>query len=118
VRCFGGVAPIKNNLEGELMKWKYVAHPYGGKPENKDKVEQIIKELARENPLILYISPMHVIGFLYNDVDYMQGMKYCFDLLNMCNELILCEGWENSRGCNLEKKFAETHGIPIKYLSR
>jgi hypothetical protein len=98
------------------MKRIYVAHPYGGKPENKNKVERIVKDLARENPLILYISPIHATGFLYNDVDYLTGMDYCFELLSLCDELILCEGWENSRGCNMEKAFAEKHGIPIRQV--
>jgi len=100
------------------MKRIYVAHPYGGKPENKEKVENIIKELAIKDPLTLYISPIHAVGYLYNDVDYLQGMDYCFELLSLCDELILCKGWENSRGCNMEKAFAEKHGIPIMELGR
>ncbi len=100
------------------MKRIYVAHPYGGKQENKNKVEQIVKDLARENPLILYISPIHAVGFLYNDIDYMQGMEYCFELLSIADELILCENWESSRGCRLEKEYAEKYNIPIRYLGR
>lgn len=98
------------------MKKVYIAHPYGGIQANKDKCESIIRELARENPTTLYISPIHATGFLYHDVDYMQGMEYCFELLSMCSELILCEGWEHSRGCNLEKIYAQEHRIPIRYL--
>jgi len=41
-------------------------------------------------------------------------MRYCFELLSFCDELWLCPGWQKSLGCNLEKEFAEEHGIPVK----
>jgi len=41
------------------MKKVYVAHPYGGEEENKQKVETIIKRLVKENPDNLYVSPIH-----------------------------------------------------------
>ena len=71
------------------MNWIYIAHPYGGLEENKIKVGQIIKGLAKENPDILYISPIHATGFLYDDVSYEQGMEYCFELLNCCEAYML-----------------------------
>ncbi len=98
------------------MKRVYVAHPYGGNEGNKTKVESIVRTMVRTNPDILYISPIHAVGYLYNDVKYLVGMEYCFELLRSCDELVLCEGWEDSRGCKLEKKFAENNGIPIYYL--
>lgn len=94
----------------------YVAHPYNGNPQNKDKVEVIARELARNNPNVLHISPIHAIGYLYNDVDYMKGMEYCYELLKMCDGLLLCKGWENSRGCRLEKEYAEELGMEINYM--
>jgi hypothetical protein len=97
------------------MKRIYVAHPYGGKEENKAKVETLIREMVKVSPNTLYISPIHALGYLYNDVSYKRGMMYCFELLRLCDELLLCEGWENSQGCNMEKDFAEAHGIPISY---
>lgn len=96
------------------MKKVYVAHPYGGKEENKQAVENIIRQFVKQHPDIFFVSPIHSIGFLYHDVDYEHGMKYCFELLRMCDELWLCPGWQKSLGCNMEKKFAEEHGIPVK----
>jgi len=98
------------------MKKVYVAHPYGGKEENKQNVESIIRKLTRENPDTFFISPIHATGFLYTDVSYEHGMQYCFELLKMCDELLLCPGWQNSRGCNLEKPYAESLGIPVREL--
>lgn len=98
------------------MKMVYVAHPFGGREENKAEVEEIIKSLVKENPETFYVSPIHATGFMYFDVSYERGMAYCFELLKSCDELLLCEGWGNSRGCNLERRYATEHGIPIKYL--
>lgn len=98
------------------MKRVYVAHPYMGKRRNKKKVERIIKKLIKKNHCILCISPIHTFGFLYFDLSYHQGIEICLKLLAMCDELWLCEGWEKSEGCRIEKNFAEIMEIPIKYL--
>lgn len=97
------------------MKRWYIAHPYNMQEENKQSVEQIIKQIVKDNPDVLPVSPIHATGFLYAEMEYMDGMELCFELLSMCDELILCPGWEDSRGCKLEKEWAEKHGIPIEY---
>jgi hypothetical protein len=93
----------------------YVAHPYDGKEENKLSVEEKIVKLALENPDRLYISPIHTLGYLYSVLSYEEGMTLCFGLLGMCDILILCEGWEDSAGCRLEKEYALSNGIPTIY---
>lgn len=98
------------------MKKVYIAHPYSGKRRNKKKVEKIILKLLKENPDILYVSPIHATGFYYFELFYGEGMKHCFELLSLCDELWLCKGWEKSKGCRLEKEFAKSIGVPIKYL--
>ena len=75
----------------------YISHPYGGKEENKTKVENIIKKLIKENPEHTYISPIHTFGHLYNDVDYEIGLQWCLDLLNACDKMYVYGDWENSR---------------------
>lgn len=97
------------------MRKVYVAHPFGGKEKNKQSVETLIRKMVKHNPDTLYISPIHATGYLYNDVGYEHGMEYCFELLRDCDELLLCEGWEGSKGCNLEKDFAEKNKILVNY---
>lgn len=97
------------------MKKVYVAHPYSGNDDNRIDVEKIILALTIKNPDILYISPIHALGYLYTAVSYDEGMRYCFALLEDCDELLICEQWENSTGCCLEHHFANSHDIPIKY---
>ena len=98
------------------MKKVYIAHPYLGRRRNKKKVDKIILKLLKENPTILYVSPIHAMGFYYFELSYEDGMEHCFELLSMCDELWLCRGWEKSVGCRLEKEFAERTGVPIRYL--
>ena len=100
------------------MKKVYVAHPYLGLPENRARVEGIIIGLMQAYKGTVFISPIHTFGFLYKVLTYEEGMKLCLELLKMCDELWLCPGWEQSRGCRIEKETAEQCGIPIRYLSK
>jgi nucleoside 2-deoxyribosyltransferase len=98
------------------MKKVYVAHPYGGEEENKQKVEEIIKQLIQNNPDTLYVSPIHCTGFYYHDVTYEKGMEYCFKLLDMCDRLLLCGDWKHSTGCCMEYGYAVARRKDISYL--
>ena len=92
----------------------YVAHPYGGQKENKEKVETLIKRLVKRYPRHTFISPIHTFGYMYDWVDnYEQGMRMCLDLLKKCNLIIMCEGWNSSKGCNREFEFAKAYKIKI-----
>ena len=52
----------------------YVAHPFGGKQENKDKVEKIILRLTEQFPDYTFLSPIHATGFYYFIKSYDNGM--------------------------------------------
>jgi hypothetical protein len=99
-----------------MRKVVYIAHPFQGKAENIKRVENIIIGLVHKHPDIVFYSPLHATGFYYFEKTYEEGMNDCIEILRRCDELWLCLGWENSTGCNLEKKYAEAKGIPIKYL--
>jgi hypothetical protein len=95
------------------VKIAYVAHPFLGKRSNVRKVEKIIKRLLPKYPGYVFYSPLHATGFYYHDVPYQLGMEHCLTLLSKADELWLCEGWQQSRGCNMEVRFARDNGIPI-----
>ena len=98
------------------MRRIYIAHPFGGKDENKQKVERIIKKLIKKHPDILFVSPIHCTGFYYHDVTYEKGMEYCFKLLDMCDTLLLCGDWKHSTGCCMEYGYAFARCKEIMYL--
>lgn len=95
------------------MRIAYIAHPFQGKRSNIRKVERIIKGLLPLYTGYTFYSPLHATGYMYDMMPYEQGMKHCFEFLNRADELWLCEGWQRSRGCNMEVRFARDNGIPI-----
>ena len=91
----------------------YVAHPYGGKEENKKAVEEKIKKLVKKTSKTYIHKPYsHIwIHVQLGEKDYDQGMRMCLALLRKCDRLILCEDWNSSKGCNTEFEFARKNGI-------
>jgi len=100
------------------MKVIYVAHPYGNIAQNKAKVENILKHLRKKYPEHLFISPIHAIGYYYDEIEYFKGIKQCIKLLSLCDEVWFCPKWEGSQGCTIEHKYATQKNIPIKYICK
>ena len=91
----------------------YVSHGYGGKPENKERIDKAFHLLVKEMPQILFLSPVHAFGEVYADTDYVQGLNMCLSLLDRCDEMwVLDENWRESRGCTVEVRYCTAHGIP------
>ena len=100
-----------------MRKLVYIAHPFQGKPENVEKAEKIILKLIRLYPNYTFFSPLHATGFYYFEKSYEEGMKDCIEMLSRCDELWLCEGWEESRGCNIEFEYFTHQGRPVRYVA-
>lgn len=100
-----------------MRKVIYVAHPFMGKPENVKKVEDIIIQLIKLYPDYTFYSPLHSTGFLYFAKTYEEGMKDCIEMLSRCDELWLCEGWEESKGCNIEYNWCKEHYKPTTLVN-
>ena len=125
------------------IKLVYVAHPYGGKPENAKAVQKIIESLTSgDHPLVadktpndnipvfdmpsiivgvpvedllhaVYVSPIHQQGFMYEGTPYLTGLQKCLQLLRRCDILLLCGDWQQSKGCMAEFAHAMNLGINI-----
>jgi hypothetical protein len=80
----------------------YISHPFGGQALNKHKIEGIIKQLSKEHPNNIFISPIHCFGFLYNDTDYQTGLNMCLELLDVCDEMWVFGNYLDSKGCKAE----------------
>lgn len=92
----------------------YVSHPFQNKKENVDDIENIIKKLVIEYPNYLFLSPVHTFGFLYEAVSYEQGLNYCLDLLDDCDECWVYGNYISSTGCNVEIEYCKQVGIKCK----
>lgn len=99
------------------MRVIYLAHPFGGKQENVEDAERLVRLLVKKNPDCVFLSPLQATGFYYNDIPYLTGMEHCLELLGRCDELWLCTNWQDSKGCMMEFSFATAKGIPIRYKS-
>lgn len=92
----------------------YISHPYQNKESNKLAIENIVRQLAKEHPEHTFLSPVHAVGFMYNDFDYETGLSMCLQLLSKCNYMYVFGNWQNSRGCKAEIQFCEEFGIEYK----
>ena len=95
------------------MRLVYVAHPFGGKKKNIKDAQEVVRQLVRQKHGYVFLSPLQALGFLNEDISYEESMEMCLQLLKRCDELWLCNGWEKSKGCNMEWAAAKALGIPI-----
>lgn len=99
----------------------YVAHAYGGDPENIEKAKKITHDLQVNDLENCYICPLTAFSHLeYKEIGYEEEMALCFDLLQICDKLIVAS--ELSMGVRMEidlaKKLLNGDGEPmeVEYL--
>lgn len=96
------------------MKLVYLASPYSGKDENEIwhnviKAHQKAAEVWQAG--FVCISPCSNTAFFGGDYDlYLKGDM---EIIKRCDAVLLNDGWENSKGCQMERSFAESMGIPV-----
>ena len=91
----------------------YCSHKYGGKRENKAAAQRKIAELQAANKHHTYVSPIHAFGWGYKLFSYEDGIQFCLDLLERCDELYVLS--EPSKGVVMEVCRARQLCIPAKY---
>ena len=99
----------------------YVSHAYGNNPENIEKAKKITHDLQINDPENCYICPLTAFSHLkYKEIGYEEEMALCFDLLQICDKLIVAS--ELSTGVRMEidlaKKLLNGDGEPmeVEYL--
>lgn len=89
----------------------YISLPISGRPleEARNEADLIKARLSRVGHTP--VSPFNI----YAGKNPTWKDHICCDLraLADCDAIILCEGWEESRGCNIEHDFARHMGIKI-----
>lgn len=67
------------------------------------------------------VYPPDMLQFVGKKPDIIEEHSYAWyigeDLkaIGDCDAILMCDGWENSKGCRIEKKFAEEMGLEILY---
>jgi hypothetical protein len=97
----------------------YVAHAYGNNPENVEKAKRITHDLQVKDSENCYICPLLVFSHLgYNEIGYKEEMALCFDILQICDKLIVAS--EVSHGVKMEidlaKKLKNADGEPMEVV--
>lgn len=92
----------------------YLSIPITGKDEKKqrekaDKIKLALSKAGHEP-----VNPFDIMPGKKNPdwFDYM-----CSDLreLDKCDAIYLCKGWQQSKGCRLERFYAEEHGKRLMF---
>lgn len=101
----------------KFEKTVYVSHKYGGDKNNLKEVEEIIKTQQKKHPNYMFISPIHMFGFLYNDMSYEDGLELCLYQLAECDEIwVTGEKWYDSTGVIKEIEYANAHKIDVLFV--
>ena len=97
----------------------YVAHAYGGKPENIERAKKITHDLQVKDLENCYICPLTAFSHLgYSEIGYDNEIALCLDLLQICDRLIVAS--EVSKGVQIEidlaKKLKNADGEPMEVV--
>lgn len=102
----------------QFEKTVYVSHKYGGDKNNLKEVEEIIKTQQKKHPNYMFISPLHMFSFLYNDMSYEDGLELCLYQLAECDEIwVTGEKWYDSTGAIKEIEYANAHKIDVLFVT-
>ena len=93
----------------------YVAHQYGGNPENLERANRIVHDLQVSDLENSYICPLLLFSHLkYGEIGYDAEMELCLDILSICDKLIVAS--DISKGVASEIDFAKLVNMEVEYL--
>lgn len=93
------------------MKMKlYVSLPISGRKLDEAKKSAELVKSRWQSDNIEVVTPFDVTG---ESEDYNYCMGKCIETLLGCTGIILCNGWQHSKGCNSEYAVAMIYGKKI-----
>lgn len=103
--------------ENKIMRRKiYISIPitgldYNRQREKADSIKMLLSKQGYEviNPFEIYVGANPTYG------DYLGADVRA--IIDHADEVFMCRGWKNSKGCQIERFVAETFGKKIKYES-
>ena len=92
----------------------FVSHPFKGDEEmNLARVGKICRQLVNQG--IMPISPLHSLRFLSDDEHREYALKWCKEMIKMCDEVWVYGDWERSEGCLMEIAWAGELGKLVMF---
>ena len=111
--CSGTFCSETQKLIGKKMRKKtvYISAPIGG---YEDTAEDRFAEAER----ILQKHGFKTVNPYMKGCDKSWGdcMIDCLKKLKKCDMICMCEGWRDSKGCDIERRFARGIGIDVVFL--
>lgn len=96
------------------MKIIFISQPFKGKSISEtDRIRAAAKEKLYQKfgEDILFVS----VSDLQREEDDIRALGECIKRLANADLLYMCKGWEESRGCSIERRVAILYEIPIEY---
>lgn len=91
----------------------YISLPISNRDENEARHHADLMKAALSRAGHDVVNPFEIyVGTNPTYADYL-----CADLRKLadCDAIFLCEGWQFSRGCRIERTFAEEFGKQVMY---
>lgn len=113
--CFTSVdLDNKNKLGGAMSKGRiYISGPITGTTDYNRRfnlAEKMLK-LAGYEP----VNPAKINGKMPDTTTHEQYMHVSYALMDTCDAVYMTRGWEKSKGCKLELKYAVENGISLTF---
>lgn len=92
----------------------YISIPISNCDEKKQREKADKIKIALSKSGYEVVNPFDIIPDKKNP-DWFDYMGADLRELQKCDAIFLCKGWNNSKGCRLERFFAEEHGKALKF---
>ena len=95
------------------LKKVYISGPITGTQDYLERFERIENELPLIHQGVEVINPAKVNANLPESTTWEEYMRMSLCMLSMCDGIYMMEGWQQSRGANLEYAYAKGMGITV-----
>jgi hypothetical protein len=100
--------PLRGDMDPEMPNFKIIV-------DNKEEVDEICRQIVREFPNVLPLSPINAFSFFRIFEEDEQALKMDLRFLELADELWVFGDWQNSAGCKREIERARELAMPIRY---
>ena len=91
----------------------YISGPITGTTDYMERFAQIERRLMRSGHTV--VNPAKVNANLPADTTHAEYMEMSFTMLDMCDAILMMNGWQQSRGAGMEFDRAVRNGTTIAF---